>query len=89
MSQSLPDLKHEQLRELRAPLRWQIVYTTISATVSNVTGASHGLARSGTLSLVLIDRSLERSGFGITRGEHGREELKDSDPISEDSTERT
>ena len=34
MSQSLPDLKHEQLRELQAPLHWQIVYTTISATVT-------------------------------------------------------
>ena len=34
-------------------------------------------------------RSLERSGFALHGGEHGREELKDSDQISEDSTERT
>ena len=47
-----------------------------------MTGASHGLTRSGTRSLVLIGRSLERSGFAITGGEHGREELKDSGQIS-------
>ena len=49
-----------------------------------VTGASHGLARSETRSLVLLEsRSLERSGFAITGGEHGREELKGSDQISD------
>ena len=52
-----------------------------------VTGASHGLAHSGTRSLVLL---LARTlGLRFHYGEHGREELKDSDQISEDSTERT
>ena len=64
-------------------------YSYRSHNMVGVTGASHGLTRSGTRSLVLNSRSLERSGFAITGGEHGREELKDSDQISEDSTERT
>ena len=69
---------------------------------SNVAGASHGLKfqvrlKDGfawerslwdTLAGFAESRSLERSGFALYGGEHGRDELKDSDQISEDSTRK-
>ena len=67
-----------------------------------MTGASHGLKfqvrlKDGfawerslwdALAGFAESRSLERSGFALHGREHVREELKDSDQISEDSTRK-
>ena len=59
---------------------------SIDMDFQGVTGASHGLAHSGTRSLVLLKAARSNARVSLHGGEHGREELKDSDQISEDST---